>query len=83
MQQSFAIGGSGSTYIYGLVDATHRDNMSRTECQDFVKKGESASAVCCLVDGAGCMLTLSLLPVSQSFRTPWRGTDPRAASCAR
>lgn len=39
MKQRFALGGSGSTYIYGLVDAGHREGMSRLECQDFVKKG--------------------------------------------
>jgi len=37
MKQKFALGGSGSTYIYGLVDATYKDGMSKKECQDFVK----------------------------------------------
>jgi len=37
MKQKFALGGSGSTYIYGLVDATYRENMTRAECVDFVK----------------------------------------------
>jgi hypothetical protein len=41
MRQKFAIGGSGSTYIYGLVDAAYRDNMTKVECQDFVKKCRS------------------------------------------
>ncbi len=40
MQQKFAIGGSGSTYIYGLVDATYREGMSKDECKEFVKKCE-------------------------------------------
>lgn len=40
MKQNFAIGGSGSTYIYGLVDATYREGMTKEECKDFVKKGE-------------------------------------------
>jgi 20S proteasome subunit beta 1 len=39
-QQPFAIGGSGSTYIYGYCDATYRDNMNREECVDFVKNCE-------------------------------------------
>ena len=38
MKQKFAIGGSGSTYIYGLVDATYKDGMTKQECQAFVKK---------------------------------------------
>ena len=40
MAQNFAIGGSGSTYIYGLVDATYRVGMSKEECKSFVKTGQ-------------------------------------------
>lgn len=39
MKQKFALGGSGSTYIYGLVDATYKENMSKDECKIFVKNG--------------------------------------------
>lgn len=35
-QQPFAIGGSGSTYIYGLCDSTYRHNMTKEECLKFV-----------------------------------------------
>ena len=38
MKQNFAIGGSGSTYIYGLVDANYREGMTKDECKEFVKK---------------------------------------------
>ncbi|POM58518.1 Proteasome subunit beta type-6 [Phytophthora palmivora] len=38
VEQDFAIGGSGSTYIYGLVDAEYRPDMTKEECQQFVKK---------------------------------------------
>eukprot|EP01039_Chlorochromonas_danica_P008525 gene8525-9398_t len=38
MEQNFALGGSGSTYIYGLVDSLYRENMTKEECQQFVKK---------------------------------------------
>ena len=34
----FAIGGSGSTYIYGHVDHTYKPNMSLAECKVFVKE---------------------------------------------
>ena len=34
----FAIGGSGSTYIYGYCDANYRPGMSKEECIDFVVK---------------------------------------------
>jgi len=37
MEQKFAMGGSGSTYIYGLVDETFREGMSKSECKEFVK----------------------------------------------
>uniref|UniRef100_A0A8C9GCZ0 proteasome endopeptidase complex n=1 Tax=Piliocolobus tephrosceles TaxID=591936 RepID=A0A8C9GCZ0_9PRIM len=32
---SFAIGGSGSSYIYGYVDATYREGMTKDECLQF------------------------------------------------
>eukprot|EP01038_Epipyxis_sp_PR26KG_P007970 gene7970-10810_t len=41
VKQNFALGGSGSTYIYGLVDATYKVGMSKEECKDFVKKAVS------------------------------------------
>ena len=37
MRQNFAIGGSGSTYIYGLVDETYKEGMSKEDCVKFVK----------------------------------------------
>eukprot|EP00761_Pharyngomonas_kirbyi_P011924 gb/GECH01011950.1/.p1 GENE.gb/GECH01011950.1/~~gb/GECH01011950.1/.p1 ORF type:complete len:245 (+),score=51.63 gb/GECH01011950.1/:1-735(+) len=37
VKQPFAIGGSGSTFIYGYCDANYRENMSRDECVEFVK----------------------------------------------
>ncbi|ROL45040.1 Proteasome subunit beta type-9 [Anabarilius grahami] len=35
-RQPFAVGGSGSFYIYGFVDAEYRAGMTRQECQEFV-----------------------------------------------
>nr|KAF6416858.1 proteasome 20S subunit beta 6 [Molossus molossus] len=35
VRQSFAIGGSGSSYIYGYVDATYREGMTKEECLQF------------------------------------------------
>ena len=40
MPQKFAMGGSGSTYIYGLVDETYKEGMTKEECKEFVKKCE-------------------------------------------
>ncbi|OSX71402.1 hypothetical protein BU14_0537s0010 [Porphyra umbilicalis] len=37
VEQPFAIGGSGSTYIYGYCDAHYKEGMTKEECQAFVK----------------------------------------------
>lgn len=37
MEQDFALGGSGSTYIYGLVDSTFKKGMTKDECIEFVR----------------------------------------------
>lgn len=37
-KQAYAIGGSGSTYIYGYCDANWRENMSEEEGIGFVKE---------------------------------------------
>jgi 20S proteasome subunit beta 1 len=36
-KQSYAIGGSGSTYIYGYCDAHWKEDMTEQEGVDFVK----------------------------------------------
>ncbi|KAI0033777.1 nucleophile aminohydrolase [Vararia minispora EC-137] len=36
-RQPWAIGGSGSTYVYGYCDATYRDGWGRDETIEFVK----------------------------------------------
>lgn len=41
VRQSFAIGGSGSSYIYGYVDATYREGMTKDECLQFTANGEN------------------------------------------
>ena len=38
----WAIGGSGSTYIYGYCDATFREDLGQEETVEFVKNGESS-----------------------------------------
>ena len=37
VRQNFAIGGSGSTYIYAHCDAAYRPGMNAEECKAFVK----------------------------------------------
>nr|AAL59853.1 proteasome beta-subunit [Heterodontus francisci] len=36
VRQPFAVGGSGSVYIYGYVDAAYKAGMSKDECLRFV-----------------------------------------------
>ncbi|KAJ2014834.1 Proteasome subunit beta type-1, partial [Coemansia sp. S680] len=40
-RQTFAIGGSGSTYIYGYCDKLFRVGMTKEQCVDFVKNSVS------------------------------------------
>jgi len=40
-KQNFAIGGSGSSYIYGFCDSQYKENMTREECVEFVKTAVS------------------------------------------
>lgn len=40
VKQEYAIGGSGSTYIYAYCDAYFRPNMEQKECKEFVVRGE-------------------------------------------
>ncbi|MEQ2188735.1 hypothetical protein GOODEAATRI_018083, partial [Goodea atripinnis] len=44
-RQPFAVGGSGSSYVYGFVDAEYRKGMSKEECQQFVVNTLRWSAV--------------------------------------
>ena len=41
IKMPFAIGGSGSTYIYGLVDSEFRPNLTKDEALVLVKKSIS------------------------------------------
>lgn len=41
LKMPFAIGGSGSAFIYGLVDAEYKENMTQEETLNFVKKSVS------------------------------------------
>ncbi len=39
VHQQVAMGGSGSTYIYGYLDSTFKENMNKEECFKFVADG--------------------------------------------
>ena len=63
IERPYAIGGSGSTYIYGLCDAFYRPKMTKDQCQEFVKKalahamardGSSGGVIrMCKIDASG------------------------------
>lgn len=38
VRQSVSIGGSGSSYVYGFVDANFKEGMKQEECVEFVKR---------------------------------------------
>ena len=37
MKQNVSIGGSGSTFLYGYVDAHYKKDMSKEECIELAK----------------------------------------------
>jgi 20S proteasome subunit beta 1 len=41
LKMPFCIGGSGSTFIYGLVDSEFRENMNQEDARALVKKAIS------------------------------------------
>jgi len=41
LERPYAIGGSGSTYIYGFCDAYFRKGMTKAQCEEFVVKALS------------------------------------------
>jgi 20S proteasome subunit beta 1 len=63
MELPYAMGGSGSTYIYGLVDHTFKLGMTKDECKEFVRRaishamcrdGSSGGVVrMCVIDANG------------------------------
>lgn len=40
VRQPISIGGSGSTYVYGYVDAQYKPNMSKNECLKLVENSK-------------------------------------------
>jgi len=40
VRQPISIGGSGSTYVYGYVDAQYKSNMSKDECLKLVENSK-------------------------------------------
>merc|ERR1712079_848249 len=54
VRQPMTIGGSGSTYLYGMMDHLYKENMSQKECEDLVLQAvtqairrDGSSGGCC------------------------------------
>lgn len=47
IRQKYAIGGSGSSYVHGFLREFYRENMSREDTVEFVKKGRLRFDVVC------------------------------------
>lgn len=67
-QQPWAIGGSGSSYIYGYCDVNWKPGLSKEETLEFVKNGQSFALPC-----------FYLLETLTSF--PLVGNDSSDACC--
>ena len=56
MRQKASIGGSGSTYLYGFLDANYHENMEKDKCVELVKQcitlavnRDGSSGGCCRI----------------------------------
>lgn len=82
VRQPVAVGGSGSSYIYGFMDSNYKTGMSKDQCLELTASGELLLLQCML--GAGVLLQLShylcVCLLLQLWLWPWRGTAPAAAS---
>jgi 20S proteasome subunit beta 1 len=73
VRQPFSIGGSGSTYVYGHVDATFKENMTREECLEFTK---NTLALAMARDGSsGGVIRLACIDANGIERQTLKGAD--------
>ncbi|XP_064385015.1 proteasome subunit beta type-6-like [Halichondria panicea] len=73
VRQPFAIGGSGSTYVYGYCDAQYKAGMSREECIAFVK---NALGLAVARDGSsGGVLRLAVIDENGVERMLFTGSE--------
>lgn len=76
MRQRFSLGGSGSSFIYGLADATYKEGMTKEECQNFVKKCKFLIKnlhIVCIITNMVCFCMMQVCP------TRWPATARVAA----
>ncbi|XP_065890081.1 proteasome subunit beta type-6-like [Dysidea avara] len=73
LRQPFAIGGSGSTYIYGYCDAHFKQGMTKEECIEFVK---TSLALAVGRDGSsGGVIRIASIEEGGVERRVYTGTD--------
>ena len=65
-RQPWAIGGSGSTYVYGYCDATYQEGWGKEQTVQFVKN--STFSLHCV-----CRIQLTKHPVVKHYRWQCRG----------
>lgn len=72
-KQPYAIGGSGSTYIYGYCDANYRSDMTKEECEQFVL---NALALAMERDGSsGGVIRMAIITEDGTERKLFSGKD--------
>ena len=63
MRQAASIGGSGSTYLYGFLDANYKKDMSKDQCVELV---------CSILLQKMQLCPLNMVPMEPPVLTPWR-----------
>eukprot|EP00035_Acanthoeca_spectabilis_P020210 m.431678 g.431678 ORF g.431678 m.431678 type:complete len:225 (-) comp17335_c0_seq1:65-739(-) len=73
VRQPFSIGGSGSTYVYGLVDKTYKEGMTKEECIEFTK---NTLALAMARDGSsGGVIRMACIDESGVERQVFKGDE--------
>ncbi|KAL0244375.1 hypothetical protein GEMRC1_008459 [Eukaryota sp. GEM-RC1] len=73
VKQPIAIGGSGSSFIYGYVDANFREDMSEEEAIEFVKNSVSLAMT---RDGSsGGIIRIAIITSDRTERLLFAGRD--------
>lgn len=67
VRQSFAIGGSRSSYVYGYVDATYQDGMTKDKCLQL-----NANALTLATEWEGSSGGVILLATIQESGVEWQ-----------
>jgi len=73
VRQPFSIGGSGSTFVYGHVDKTFKEGMTKDECVEFTK---NTLALAMARDGSsGGVIRLAVIDEAGVHRSVYKGAE--------